>query len=451
MVLKFVIILKIIIEPKKFISALKNTEDIIQGFNAGGVDYITKPFYKEEVLVRIKNHIDLKLTKEKLKEKIKLLDKEIIKALNIHGKTLPKEIPEIDNISIAAYYQPAERLGGDFYDIIRKDNKLIVYLSDITGHGLEAAIMSSFIKNTINSYVAVSSIAKLTPTNIINFLAAQYYKEDYPEDYFICIYLVVLDLKTGEMLYSGMGFQDLPIICGQDFKKKNLISKGLPISKSVPFKYLDIKTKRIKLLPGELFVMNTDGITEQMVTGDYYLERFNKIVCQNSNSNLPVAVIIEKIKQDFYEFNECNNQGNDDITLVALKMKSDDLREYRFELASTREEISHLPDELTAILPDSVKGQLIAMGIQELAINAAEHGNKFIKNKKVVINIQITANYVFAIIEDEGEGFTEKQNYLLKLDCDQERGRGIAMTKECCDLLFYNKKGNIGYILNYLK
>ncbi len=59
--------------PVLFISALTDTRDKIQAFDAGGVDYITKPFQVEEVLARVKTHLELRRTRRELKRKNKRL------------------------------------------------------------------------------------------------------------------------------------------------------------------------------------------------------------------------------------------------------------------------------------------------------------------------------------------------------------------------------------------
>ena len=61
--------------PIIFLTAKTETKDIIKGFNTGGVDYITKPFIKEELLARIKTHISLKISQDLLKEQAKKLEK----------------------------------------------------------------------------------------------------------------------------------------------------------------------------------------------------------------------------------------------------------------------------------------------------------------------------------------------------------------------------------------
>jgi two-component system, sensor histidine kinase and response regulator len=61
--------------PVIFLTAKRESDDVIDGFNAGGVDYIVKPFRKQELIVRIKNHIDLADSRNKIIEMNKTRDK----------------------------------------------------------------------------------------------------------------------------------------------------------------------------------------------------------------------------------------------------------------------------------------------------------------------------------------------------------------------------------------
>jgi two-component system, sensor histidine kinase and response regulator len=54
--------------PVIFLSAKSETDDIVTGFKVGGDDYITKPYRKEELFVRVSKHLDIKLMKEQLKK-----------------------------------------------------------------------------------------------------------------------------------------------------------------------------------------------------------------------------------------------------------------------------------------------------------------------------------------------------------------------------------------------
>ncbi len=70
--------------PIIFLSAKIDTDDIVTGFKAGGVDYITKPFNKEELLARIRNHVELKLMRDMLKSH----NIQLTKSRNTFMKTL---------------------------------------------------------------------------------------------------------------------------------------------------------------------------------------------------------------------------------------------------------------------------------------------------------------------------------------------------------------------------
>lgn len=63
--------------PIIFITAKTDTEDIVKGFEVGGVDYITKPFYREELIVRINNHLQLARSKETLEECFEMIDRHV--------------------------------------------------------------------------------------------------------------------------------------------------------------------------------------------------------------------------------------------------------------------------------------------------------------------------------------------------------------------------------------
>ncbi len=88
--------------PVIFLTAKSDTEDIIQGFQIGGVDYITKPFKKEELLVRIKTHIDLKFAVDTIKnqnEQLTKLNNEKNEFLGIAAHDLKNPLSAIMGLS----------------------------------------------------------------------------------------------------------------------------------------------------------------------------------------------------------------------------------------------------------------------------------------------------------------------------------------------------------------
>ena len=88
--------------PIIFLTARTETEDVVQGFQKGGVDYITKPFKKEELLARIKTHIELKNSKDMIKlqnEKLTSLNKEKNEFLGIAAHDLKNPLSSIKGLA----------------------------------------------------------------------------------------------------------------------------------------------------------------------------------------------------------------------------------------------------------------------------------------------------------------------------------------------------------------
>ncbi|MFD2532303.1 ATP-binding response regulator [Gracilimonas halophila] len=69
-----------------FLSSLTDTDDKVEGFKSGGVDYITKPFQKEETLARINTHLKIRFLQKQLNERIKVLRQREIELSRLNQK-----------------------------------------------------------------------------------------------------------------------------------------------------------------------------------------------------------------------------------------------------------------------------------------------------------------------------------------------------------------------------
>ncbi len=315
--------------PVIFVTARDAAEDEEVGFNLGAVDYISKPYHPVVVRARVRNQTRRKRAEEKISQyaaemesknkELELiynqLDRELEKARRIHEKTLPASIPRIKDISISSHYQPAQKIGGDFYDIIQNEEKLIIYLSDVTGHSMEGSMLSIFVKEAVNSFISLKP-EEIEPEKILVHLYNQYNKQGYPLDYFICIFLAVLDLKTCQFAYTGAGFQT-PQLVDTGRERFQLLSQGLPISSAVPREIIDLKSKTIQITRGTTILLTTDGLVEQASGDELYGERLEKVFYENSH--LSTEALVSRINQDFLSFND-SLQGDDDITLCVIKM-----------------------------------------------------------------------------------------------------------------------------------
>ncbi len=140
--------------PVIFLTAKTETEDIARGFELGAVDYINKPFKSVELLARVKTHIDLKKSKEELEKSYQRLQDDLDIASVIQGFLLPKSFIITEKILFSSLYIPSTKIGGDLFDVIPiSDSKFIVYIADISGHGIQAALIMTAVKSIISMII----------------------------------------------------------------------------------------------------------------------------------------------------------------------------------------------------------------------------------------------------------------------------------------------------------
>ena len=283
-----------------------------------------------------------------LEQLYRQLDKEMDKARHIHERNLPNAFPQIEGISLAVLHRPAQRLGGDYYNFIQAGNKLIIYLSDVMGHGLDGAMLNVFVKATINSYISLKP-EDIHPDKLLYHLDTQYRNQNYPEEYLICVFLAILDLETYKLSYTGAGFQTPVLVhLGDDRIEENdgssnrlkLISKALPIMSVIPPELMDFQTEQICISPGTTLLFSTDGLPEQTVNGTLYYDRLAEVFY--ANTHLTPHLIAQAISEDFRQFNNGSLQGNDDITFLLLQIEAQPKAELHIELKSCVDQLIKL-------------------------------------------------------------------------------------------------------------
>ncbi len=121
--------------PVIFISALNAAEDKVKGFQAGGVDYIAKPFHREEVLARVDTHIELKRAREDLEAAYAAV-KDANRKLEIAARTdsLTRISNRRDIIEKIEYESVRSRRSGKPFSLILADIDNFKMVNDAYGH-----------------------------------------------------------------------------------------------------------------------------------------------------------------------------------------------------------------------------------------------------------------------------------------------------------------------------
>ncbi|EKV57455.1 serine phosphatase RsbU, regulator of sigma subunit [Brachyspira hampsonii 30446] len=239
--------------------------------------------------------------------------KDMKKARKLQENMMPKKMPNNNKINSASLYKPFETIGGDFFDYIYLDEDRILFIiSDISGHGVEAAIITAMFKtvfrNFAQSFKSPSSFLYDINNYIIKIL---------PINYYLTMIAAEIDLKNKTLKYSNASHTPILILQNSKIKEYN---KGGTIIGLFPQAYYEEETVNIK--KDDVLIFYTDGVTEASRSKNKYdfygIDRFKKVIFNNRNNSAENIII--NIEKDFYDYLSYMSP-DDDFTIAAFKIK----------------------------------------------------------------------------------------------------------------------------------
>ena len=259
---------------------------------------------------------ELKDTQAELQTANGQLRKRIEAGRRIHLQLMGDKPTDLQGLSLAANYLPAEEIGGDLYDLIKLEDKFIFYLVDITGHGIDGAFLNVFVKEAINNFLVTNDQRKeISPQKIMEHINQRLRDEKFPEDYFICLLLFVVDLNSYKVKYANAGFQSLPLLAHKG-EVKELTTSELPISLAISSSEYEFPEGSFYLEEDDVLLAATDGLIEEEARGEIYsLERLSNNL--KINQHYGPQLIMDEIINDFHQFRD--KPQSDDITFLILK------------------------------------------------------------------------------------------------------------------------------------
>ncbi|HEY5506382.1 MAG TPA: SpoIIE family protein phosphatase, partial [Coriobacteriia bacterium] len=168
---------------------------------------------------------------------------------------LPDAIPHVRFANIYRSATEAARVGGDFYDLFEIEHGLVgVTVGDISGKGLDAAALTSLVKNTIR---AQGSDPLKTPAQVMEFANRLLMRESLPE-MFATVFFGVLDTTTGRLTYCNAGHTDGAI------GRLGTPMGRLPANSTLVGAFADARftDSTADMRPEDVLFLYTDGLTE---------------------------------------------------------------------------------------------------------------------------------------------------------------------------------------------
>lgn len=225
------------------------------------------------------------------------------------------ELPDIPNYSIDVHYSPMETIGGDFYDFIQiKENEIGIVVGDVSGHGIEAALVMSMAKHILSIYSKL--YGSLTETLIH---ANEEICSSLKGESFVAVFLGILNTDTNVLRYARAG-QTYPLIYNPQRQEEpfELKTSGIVLGtvRGDLFKS-KIEEKHLRIVSGDSILLYTDGVVEAQnkEKDEYSLQRLMEKVVELYPKS--ASEINTDIKNDIDT--HIDSEQTDDITILCIK------------------------------------------------------------------------------------------------------------------------------------
>ena len=175
-------------------------------------------------------------------------------ARQIQSSILPRAVPSIAGLEIAARYLPMSAVAGDFYDFLMLDNnQLGILVADVTGHGIPAALIASMLKGAFAGQKTHAQHPELVLVGLNEALCGKF------EEHFVTAAYMYADFDARIMRYAGAGHPPLLFSSRSNGHARCIEQNGLFLGMFPEAVYSSLE---IPLKPGDRYVLYTDGLLE---------------------------------------------------------------------------------------------------------------------------------------------------------------------------------------------
>jgi len=268
-------------------------------------------------LIEQSNRQLARLSKQ-LEDENKRLNAEVEVTRKLQQFLLPSaaELLLVEDMEIACFMEPADEVGGDYYDVLQHKDGVLIGIGDVTGHGLESGVVMLMVQMGIRTMLANN---ETDAEQILNVLNQAIIDNVTRMDTDKSLSLAILNCQKGKVRLTGQHEEVIVVRKGGTIERIDTIDLGFPIGLDENIAHL-IDDTCIHLQAGDGIVLYTDGITEaeNMAKEQYKVERLCAVISDHWSKS--AEGVSHAIIDDLYHFIGKQNIY-DDITLLVIKQK----------------------------------------------------------------------------------------------------------------------------------
>ncbi len=247
------------------------------------------------------------------------LEKEIRFAQRVQVALLPTELPKrIKGVDVAARFEPAYELGGDFYDFLAPEpHSLVIAVGDVSGKGVPAALYSAFAGELVRSrtFRRRYTTDRSSPAGVLASMNTILHERQL-EPYYCTLCYALFDFKRRTVMLANSGLP-YPVRCSGGTAAQ-IVLPGVPLGSFGGSSYDEVS---FDLAAGDVFLFCSDGVFEANDARgrEFGVERLSRVVLDASGQ--PARAIVEEVFTAVADFRG-EARAKDDMTVVAIKINT---------------------------------------------------------------------------------------------------------------------------------
>lgn len=294
--------------PVLMLTGSDSAEHVVEGLGAGAEDFVTKGADAEVIHARLRALLRMKSYQDQLRRVNQQMTRDLHIARRVQEALVPQREFSIPRLEIRSAYIPSEVLSGDFYDYFLQEDLLYLFVADVSGHGLPAAILVSMLKSYIHTEAAADTSLAEFMSRLNDFL----FSVSLPNQFATAqLFRVNGDRKV---VYANAAHP--PFLLARANGETSLHEQPGNLLGAMP--NMDFDEHTLSVEPGDILFVYTDGLTDrQDANGDFYpIDRVARLLEQSRGQEL--SAVYDAIFQDVSTF-PATEEFKDDIAFVVTR------------------------------------------------------------------------------------------------------------------------------------